>query len=382
MANIPIWPGSSSFFPGNTPFGFYDYDYQFQTDADKVAKFCAQRLGYPIINVELQDINFYTAFEDAVTTYGNEVYAYKIRQDYLSLEGASNTNNLNNALITPNMGVIIRLSEQYGTEAGTGGNTDWHTGSIDLQPGVQDYDLASWASSSGISQGDLELKRVFYEAPPAIARYFDPYAGTGTGMMNMMDGFGWGNYSPAINFLLMPISFDMQKIQGIELNDQVRKANYSFELQNNNLRIFPIPNNTGSLYIQYLLKSERLSNSINLSGSSLITNVSNVPYADPTYSQINSVGRSWIFEYTLALAKEMLGYVRGKYTQIPVPGDSVALNSQDLVSAGSTEKVALVDRLRAYLDETSREKLMERRALETDYRTKELQQVPFPIYIG
>jgi len=382
MANIPIWPGSSSFFPGDTPFGFYDYDYQFQTDADKVAKFCAQRLGYPIINVELQDINFYTAFEDAVTTYGNEVYAYKIRQDYLSLEGASNTNNLNNALITPNMGVIIRLSEQYGTEAGTGGNTDWHTGSIDLQPGVQDYDLASWASSSGISQGDLELKRVFYEAPPAIARYFDPYAGTGTGMMNMMDGFGWGNYSPAINFLLMPISFDMQKIQGIELNDQVRKANYSFELQNNNLRIFPIPNRDTKLYFQYLLKSERLNNSINLSGSSLITNVSNVPYADPTYSQINSVGRSWIFEYTLALAKEMLGYVRGKYTQIPVPGDSVALNSQDLVSAGSTEKVALVDRLRAYLDETSREKLMERRALETDYRTKELQQVPFPIYIG
>ena len=382
MANIPIWPGSSSFFPGNTPFGFYDYDYQFQTDADKVAKFCAQRLGYPIINVELQDINFYTAFEDAVTTYGNEVYAYKIRQDYLSLEGASNANNLNNALITPNMGVIIRLSEQYGTEAGTGGNTDWYTGSIDLIPGVQDYDLTTWASSSGISQGDLELKRVFYEAPPAIARYFDPYAGTGTGMMNMMDGFGWGNYSPAINFLLMPISFDMQKIQGIELNDQVRKANYSFELQNNNLRIFPIPNRDTKLYFQYLLKSERLNNSINLSGSSLITNVSNVPYADPTYSQINSVGRSWIFEYTLALAKEMLGYVRGKYTQIPVPGDTVALNSGDLVTAASSEKIALVDRLRAYLDETSREKLMERRALETDYRTKELQQVPFPIYIG
>jgi hypothetical protein len=382
MANIPIWPGSSSFTPGNTPFGFYDSDFQFQTDADRVAKFCAQRLGYPIINVELQDINFYTAFEDAVTTYGNEVYAYKIRQDYLSLEGASNTNTLNNALITPNMGTIIRLSEQYGTEAGTGGNTDWHTGSIDLKPGVQDYDLSTWASSSGITQGDLELKRVFYEAPPAIARYFDPYAGTGTGMMNMMDSFGWGNYSPAINFLLMPISFDMQKLQGIELNDQVRKANYSFELQNNNLRIFPIPNRDTKLYFQYLLKSERLNNSINLSGSNLITNVSNVPYADPVYSQINSVGRSWIFEYTLALAKEMLGYVRGKYSQVPIPGDNVTLNSQDLVAAASSEKTTLIDRLRGYLDETSREKLLERRALETDYKQKELQQVPFPIYIG
>jgi hypothetical protein len=382
MANIPIWPGSSSFTTGSTPFGFYDSDIQFQADADRVAKFCAQRLGYPIVDIELQNINFYTAFEDAVTTYGNEVYAYKIRQDYLSLEGASNANNLNNALITPNMGTIIRLSEQYGTEAGTGGNTDWHTGSIDLKPGVQDYDLASWASSSGITQGDLELKRVFYEAPPAIARYFDPYAGTGTGMMNMMDSFGWGNYSPAINFLLMPINFDLQKLQGIELNDQVRKANYSFELQNNNLRIFPVPNRDTKLFFQYLLKSERLNNSINLSGSNLITNVSNVPYADPVYSQINSVGRSWIFEYTLALAKEMLGYVRGKYSQIPIPGAEITLNQNDLIAAASSEKTTLIDRLRGYLDETSREKLLERRALETDYKQKELQQVPFPIYIG
>ena len=382
MANIPIWPGSSSFTPGNTPFGFYDTDFQFQTDADKVANFCARRMGYPIVDIELQDLNFYAAFEEAVTTYGNEVYAYKVRQDYLSLEGATNANNLNNALITPNMGPIIRISEQYGTETGTGGNTDWHTGSISMSPGIQDYDLNVWASQSGIASGDLEIKRIFYESPPAIAKYFDPYAGTGTGMMNMLDGFGWGNYSPAINFLLMPLNFDIQKIQAIELNDQIRKANYSFELQNNHLRIFPIPAQDSILHFQYLLKSERLNNSINLSGSSLITNVSNVPYTNPSYSQINSVGRSWVFEYTLALAKEILGYVRGKYSQIPVPGDNVTLNSGDLVSAGSTEKTALIEKLRGYLDETSREKLMERRALETDYRTKELQQVPFPIYIG
>ena len=87
MANIPIWPGSSSFFPGETPFGFYDNDLDFQTDADKFAKFAAQRLGYPIVDVELQDIQFYTALEEAVTTYGNEVYAYRVRQDYLTLEG-------------------------------------------------------------------------------------------------------------------------------------------------------------------------------------------------------------------------------------------------------------------------------------------------------
>ena len=87
----------------------------------------------------------------------------------------------------------------------------------------------AWASSSAsLIDGDsIEVKRVFFESPPAIVKFFDPYAGTGTGMMNMMDTFGWGNYSPAINFMLMPISFDLQKIQAIELNDQVRKSQFA-----------------------------------------------------------------------------------------------------------------------------------------------------------
>ena len=132
MANIPIYPGSSSFFPGNTPFGFYDNDYQFQTDADKVTRFCSLRLGYPIENVELQDLNFYAAFEEAVTVYGNEVYAYQSRDNYLSLEGATTASVLNNALITPSMANIVRLSQQYAEEAGTGGNVDWYSGSVTL----------------------------------------------------------------------------------------------------------------------------------------------------------------------------------------------------------------------------------------------------------
>ena len=383
MANIPIWPGTSTFTPGSTPFGFYDADADFILDADKVAKFCAQRLGYPIVDIELQDIQFYTAFEEAVTTYGNELYAYKIRQDYLSLEGASSTTNLNTALVTPNLANVIKISEQYGTETGTGGNTDWHTGSLALTASVQTYDLGKWAEDNlGVSGSDFEIKRVFYEAPPAIIKYFDPYAGSGTGAMNMMDSFGWGEYSPAVNFMLMPMNFDIQKLQAIELNDQIRKSNYSFEIQNNKLRLFPIPkNDLNELHFQYLLKSERLANSITPT-TDTITNVSNVPYANPTYAQVNSVGRSWIFEYALALSKEMLGYVRGKYSTIPIPGDSVTVNSADLISAAANERTALIERLRAYFDETSKEKLMERRSLETDYLKKELTEVPNVIYIG
>ncbi|MDB4276915.1 hypothetical protein N9864_00170 [bacterium] len=383
MANIPIWPGTSTFTSGSTPFGFYDADADFILDADKVAKFCAQRLGYPIVDIELQDIQFYTAFEEAVTTYGNELYAYKIRQDYLSLEGASSTTNLNTAIVTPNLANVIKIAEQYGTETGTGGNTDWHTGSLALTASVQTYDLGKWAEDNlGVSGSDFEIKRVFYEAPPAIVKYFDPYAGSGTGAMNMMDSFGWGEYSPAVNFMLMPMNFDIQKLQAIELNDQIRKSNYSFEIQNNKLRLFPIPkNDLKELHFQYLLKSERLANSITPT-TDKITNVSNVPYANPTYAQVNSVGRSWIFEYALALSKEMLGYVRGKYSTIPIPGDSVTVNSADLISAATNERTALIERLRAYFDETSKEKLMERRSLETDYLKKELTEVPNVIYIG
>ena len=234
MANAQIWPGSSSFFPGDTPFGFYDYDYQFQTDADKVSNFCARRLGYPLVDVELQDINFYTAFEEAVTTYGNEIYAFKVRQDYLSMEGSATGSNLNNAVIQPNFGAIVRMSNQYGEEAGVGGTVTWYTGSFDTTAGQQNYDMNVWAqASASLTPGDtIEIKRVFYEAPPAIVRYFDPYAGTGTGMMNLLDTFGWGNYSPAINFLLMPMNYDLQKIQAIELNDQIRKNSIKYFYDN------------------------------------------------------------------------------------------------------------------------------------------------------
>ena len=392
MANIPIWPGSSSFFPRDTPFGFYDYDYDFQVDADKVAKYCSQRLGWPIENVELQDVNFYTAFEQAVTVYGNELYAYLVRENMLNLEGLPiSTPFLNNTQITPNMGNVIRVSEQYGEEAGVGGNTNWYSGSVILTGSVQDYDLDAWAQSNGISGSNLEVKRVFYQGVPASATY---YYGGGIGL-----GAGWGGFFGALggvagsaygnNFLVTPLSYNVAAIQEIELASDILLSAYSFEIINNKLRIYPCPTDgdTGTHYwFQYILKNERLENSLASGsgdlGAGLITNVSNVPYTNPNYNQINSIGRAWIFDYTLALCKEMLGYVRGKYSTIPIPGAEVTLNQADLVSAANTEKVAMVERLRAYFDETSRRSMLERRAAEADFSQTELNKTPMTIFIG
>jgi hypothetical protein len=378
--NVPIWPGSSSFFPGETPFGFYDYDVDFQRDADKVANFCTRRLGYPLVDIELQDISFYAAFEEAITTYGNEVYAYQIRDNQLDLIGISTGTPLNNSIITPSFQSVVRLSKQYGAEAGSGGNITYYKGSIPLEASVQDYDLKQWALEQGIA-GGIEIKRVFYEAPPAVVRYFDPYAGTGYGYQSLFDSFGFGSFSPAINFLMMPLNYDLQTLQAIELNDMVRRSNYSFELKNNVLRIFPIPNNSDAfMHFEYIKESERISSQASDTGGA--SNVSNMPYTNPSYTLINSVGRQWIFEYTLALVKEILGLVRGKYTNIPIPGSEVTLNQQDLLAQAAADKVRLIEKLRQYLDETSRQAGLERKAAEADFALNELSKVPFTIYVG
>jgi len=402
MANIPIWPGSSSFAAvsasyynvpstGSSPtsFGFYDNDADFKTDADKVAKFCALRLGYPLENVELQDLNFWTAFEEATTVYGNELYAYKQREDYLSLEGSPNSYSniididFSSSLITPNMGPIVRLSEQYGTEAGVGGNVNWYSGSVIVTGSQQDYDLGVWATENNLTGSDIEIKKIFFEPLPASYQFYGGLGYTGTAIAMFGASAGLTAYG-GNSFLMMPLSFDLQAIQQVEMYRDILFSQYTFQLINNQLRIFPIPDSGdtgGRIWFQYLLKSERMSDSISR-GSDSIVNISQMPYRNIPYASVNSVGRSWVFEYTLALAKEMLGYVRGKYTSVPIPGASVTLNQNDLISAATNEKTALISRLREYLDQTSRQSLLERRAAESVARQSELGEVPMTIFIG
>jgi hypothetical protein len=185
---------------------------------------------------------------------------------------------------------------------------------------------------------------------------------------------------------MMPVAYDAGVIQGLEMSNQIRLSNYTFNIVNNNLTIFPIPTDNdvrqGFLWFEYIKTEDRYTNSISPTGSTTVTNVSNAPYDYPIYSQINSVGKSWIYDYALALSKEMLGYVRGKYGTIPIPGREVTLNQADLLAAATSEKQALIERLRAYLDETSKKSLLERRAQESDFRRQEINNVPMVIYIG
>jgi len=383
---VPIWPGSSSFSAGNTPFGLYDTDNDFTSSADNTANWCAKRMGYPLTDIELQDVNFYACFEEAVTEYGNQVNTYNIRDNMVNLFGAATGSNLTQQKVSSNLGGLIELAEEYGTEAGSGGNVTYYTGSLAVTSSKQIYDLTDSATvslESGTAGTDaIEIKRVYHEAPPAIARYFDPFIGTGLGSQQMLDSFGWGNYSPGVSFMMMPAYADVLRLQGIEFNDQIRKSAYSFQILNDRIQVWPIPDGSSftKIHFQYIKKADR---SNPLKGSTgTISDYSNVPYEDIVYTNINSTGKQWIRKYTLALAKEMLGFIRGKYSSIPIPNSEVTLNGSDLLSAGQSEKESLITELKEILDSMSRQMQLERKQAEADSLQQQMNKIPLKIYVG
>jgi len=386
--NISIYDGTPGTVSGNTPFGLYDSDSEFTTDGRNVADWCAQRLGYPVTDIELNDTNFFAAFEEAVTEYGAQVNTFNIRDNMLNLYGSAtgSTINLSGQKVSANMGGLIELAEEYGVEAGSGGNVTYYTGSLTVSSSQQIYDLTDSgfvSLESGTPGTDaIEIKRIYHEAPPAIVKYFDPFVGTGLGTQQMLDNFGFGGMSPGVSFMMMPLYYDLSRFQAIEFNDQIRKSAYSFELRNNRLKLFPIPDgsNFTKVYFDYILKSDR-SNALK-GATGTVSDFSNIPYQNITYSNINAVGRQWIKRYTLALAKEMLGYVRSKYSSIPIPNADVTLNGSDLISAGQGEKEGLITELKETLDTMSRQAQLERKQAEADAMQQQMNKIPLKIYIG
>jgi hypothetical protein len=382
-----IYPGSSSFFPGQTPFGIYDDDYVFQEEAPRVALWCARRLGYPIQNIELIDENFYACLEESVSEYGAQVNQFNIRNNLDSLRGKSKATSLTSKLVDgTNLATLISISDAYGTLAGVGGNTDIKKGFIELVPGQQEYNLDTLWSAVSESSKRIEVVRVFQEPTPAINRFFDPYSVSGQGTLNLIDEFGFGSYSPAAQFVLMPMFEDILRIQAIEFNDQFRKSAFTFNIVNGKIRVFPTPtsqnvNLYGKLYFDYFVKDEFTNNSTTVTAN-VISDYSDVPYDFMEYSGINDVGKQWIRKYTLALVKEMLGAVREKYSQIPIPGSEISLDGAALRSEAQTEKEALMTQLRETLEELGRTKQFDNRNTEANQHQEMLRKVPLPIYIG
>ena len=380
----------STFSTGETPYGTYDTDSTFQTDIIAVTKWCAKRLGFPVLQLEIPSGSIYACFEESINEYSQHINNYNIKNwmweqygEKSRISGSFGTGVSNP--ITPSIGPSIALSEKYGQLVGMDGNVDLKKGYITLSGSVQDYDLQdTWASVSE-SNKRIEVQRVFNHQPAAISRFYDPYAGS-FDQAQMLDNFGMGNVSPAISFILKPISYDLARANQIETSDIIRKSAYSFEIHNNNLRIFPRPqsgDDGNKIYFEYYVKDDiQNTNNANAGLQGGVSDPSNVPYKFITYNSINQPGRQWIRKYTYALAKELLGIIRSKYSSMPIPDGEVTLDGEGLKTEGREEKLQLLEELKEFLDSVSLTEKLKAEAEEANAQQEVLAKAPLPIFIG
>lgn len=376
---------------GLTPFGFYDNEPQFQIEAPKAAAFVARRLGYPVVDVELTHRQIYACFEEAITSYSSQVNQFSAREHMISLQGMKTSIDITqkNIVSTP-LPQIVKLSAQYGTEAESGGNVTMKKGYIDVSPYTQSYDLKVLWEDTQEQGKSIEIRRIYHHMPPAIARYYDPFATTGLGLTNLMAEFGFDGYSPAVAFVMMPAYEDLLRIQAIEVNDMIRKSQYTFSVSNNVIRFTPIFTREQKIWFDYLVVDEKMNGSaedgtggVIQSGSTneIVSDFSNIPYQNIQYQNINSIGRLWIYKYTLALAKELLGNIRSKYAEIPIPDAAVRMDGELLRREAADEKKQLIDELRETLEQVGHAAQMEKQMKNAEAMQQMLKHVPIPIYI-
>jgi hypothetical protein len=387
-----FWPGSGSNPSGSTALGLFDADAQFQADAPRIAAWCASRLGYPVMEIELSVNQFYDCLEEAITEYSAQVNEFNMRENMLALQGAPTSSNATGRLIQSSpISMIIELSQDYGVEAGSGGNRDWKVGYVDTTEGQQVYDLQNIWGAVSESGNRLQIRRIFHDRSPAIARggfgFGDAGVGPSDGTTNLLGEFGWAGFDGGLNgvagggtvgqFLIMPIFETLLRTQAIEFNDQVRRSQYSFEITNNKVRFIPMP--VGErIWFHYTVKQDQQAFDPN---QGIISDYANAPYNNMVYSLINDVGKRWIRRMTLVLVKETLGRVLSKYEMMPIPKGEVRLDGATLRQEAAQEKDVLYEQLREALEESGRTKQMEKMAQNEEKSQEILQKAPLGIYI-
>ena len=384
-----------------TPFGFFDADTAFQTEADNVVVFVKRMLGDDVLSVELTKKQIWACFEESMLEYSSIVNQYQAKSQLNNFLGTP-TGSLEGAEQTyprENLEFLIRFAEPYAMEAGIGGAYDSVSGSIDLIPGQQDYDLyTDLKDASGtplfdhplnVNNSKMRVREVFHFSPNAAYRFFDT-----TSAVNYLNNeFSFESFTPETIFYVLPVFEDILRAGQLDVSQRVRRSNYSYKIMGRNIRIFPSPSTEtrNKLFFRVQFSPDPTaaltsyaSSSMGASGSIAdgsingVSNISNIPYGNLTYSQINSIARQWIRQYTLARAKELLGLIRSKFSNVPIPGGDLTLNGGELISQGREEKAALKEEIKGMLESLTYDKLVETDAARAESIMKQLRMVPMP----
>lgn len=367
-----------------TPFGIFDSDTDFITEADQMVTFVKRKLGDDILSVELTKKQIFANMEESSLEYSSILNQYQAKSQLVNFLGYA-TGSMSGAeekYVRENLEYLTRFAEPYAMEAGVGGSYNTLSGSIELELGRQDYDLYTELKNQAgnalfdDSRGKLKIAEMFHYSPQAAYRFFDT-----TSAINYLNNeFSFESFTPETIFYVLPVFEDILRAGQLDLSNRVRRSNYSYEVVGTKIRIMPTPTSSNKkLWVRVRQYADPLSPSFKDELIHGVSNMSNIPFGTLTYKRINSIGKQWIRQFTLALCKEQLGLVRSKFSNIPIPGGEVTLDGSNLVTQGREDQTNLKTQLKEMLDTMTYDKLIEIQSTRAEQMNKQLRFVPMPL---
>jgi len=376
-----------------TPFGFFDGETSFQNEADSAIIFVKRKLGDDVLSVELTKKQIWATLEESTLEFSSILNQYQAKSQIVNFLGAPITGSdgemsgSEGKYPRENLDYLSRFAEPYSFEAGVGGSYNMISGSISLKAGQQDYNIYNtlsgtdgllFSSSFNSRTSKMQVVEIFHKSPQAAFRFFDT-----TSAINYLNNeFSFESFTPETIFYVLPVFEDILRAGQLDLSNRVRRSNYSYKMMGPNVRIFPCPSGDpatpAKLWIRVKFYSDPLNPAYRDDTIGGVSNLSNLPFGNLQYTNINSIGRQWIRQYTLALSKELLGQVRSKFSTVPIPGSDLTLNGKDLISHGREDQNTLKTQLKEMLDTMTYDKLMEIAATRAEFMNKQLKYIPMP----
>jgi len=404
--------GTVSHVSGGVPFGAYTGSADFLSGASLQVAFVYKKLGGDVVDIELTANNVYASYEEAVLEYSYIVNLHQGKNILSSVLGdatgtfdhkgdrTSGPDNVNVKNPRFQISYAKKVGDGLSAIAGFGGSIAQYSASFAPKIDQQDYDvqaIIASASDSGVDDagspvryaGKVKDKRiyvtqVFYRSPRAMWRFYGYYGGVGV----VGNYSTYGQFADDSTFEIIPTW--QNKMQAIMYEDSIytRTSHYSYELIDNQLRLYPTPSYWGlgdldRIWLKFYVQGNAWEPTSNYTGSiDGINNLNTVPFDNLPYKYINSMGKQWIRKYSLALCKEMLGQIRGKFTTMPIPGESVTLNHAELLSQAKEEQADLKEKLKEMLKEVEYTELIKMDSERAEATATTFKNSPLPIFVG
>jgi hypothetical protein len=390
--------GSTTNVVAALPLGVYASSTEFLTGAAAQVAFTYKRLGGDVLDIELTEQNVYAAYEDAVLEYSYQINLYQSKNALGAALGSPTASFDHQGEVTAGADgaalkypkftfeYAFKMGDKFATEAGIGGTEPIYSSSFDIIPEQQDYDLqaivqANTEFTSLVGDKRIKIRKIFYISPRQMWRFYGYYGG-----LNVVgDMHTYGQYADDSSFQVIPAW--QNKLQAISYEDHLytRTSHYSYEIIDNKLRLYPIPTGVteNKFWFRFTIETNSPFEDDVESGQNGVNNMNTLPFQNIPYESINSIGKQWIRRFSLALSKETLGQIRGKFGgSIPIPGDNITLNASDLLSQAKDEQTTLREELKKILEETTYDKLIETDKGMVDNQNAIVSNSPLGIFVG